>query len=98
MVGAVLHRLDGGLDIGDRRNHDHLDEAVVLLDDFQHLEAVDPRQLDVEQDDIDVFAVEHSERSLAARDPQHAVLALENRGQRVANPFIVVDDEDCFRL
>ena len=43
VVGAVLHRLHGGLDLVDRRDHDALDEAVVLLDDPQHVEAADAR-------------------------------------------------------
>ena len=43
VVGAVLHRLHGGLDLVDRRDHDALDEAVVLLDDAQHVEAADAR-------------------------------------------------------
>ena len=94
VVGAVLHRLHGGLDLVDRRDHDDFDEAVVLLDDAEHFEAADAGQADVEQHEVDVFAVEHGQRRLAARDPQHAVLALEDRGQRVPHPLVVVDDED----
>ena len=47
---------------------------------------------------VDVFAVEDRERRFAARHPQHAILALEDRGQRVAHPFVVVDDQDGFGL
>ena len=68
----------------------HFDQAVVLLDDAQDLEAADAGQADVEQHEVDVFAVEHGERRLAARHAQHAVLALEDRGQRVPHPLVVV--------
>ena len=39
VIGAVLHRLHGGLDLVDGRDHDALDQAVVLLDDAQDVEA-----------------------------------------------------------
>ena len=76
----------------------HFDQAVVLLDDAQHFEAADAGQADVEQHEVDVLAVEDRQRGFAARDAQHAVLALEDRGQRVAHPLVVVDDEDGLRL
>ena len=98
VVGAVLHRLHGGLDLVDRRDHDDFDEAVVLLDDPQDLEAADARQPDVEQHQVDVFAVQDRQRRLAARDPQHAVLALEDGRQRVPHALVVVDDEDGLGL
>ena len=49
VIGAVLHRLHGGLDLVDRRDHDDFDQAVVLLDDAQDFEAADAGQADVEQ-------------------------------------------------
>ena len=94
VIGAVLHRLHGGLDVVERRDHDDLDQAVVLLDDAQHFEAADAGQADVEQDEVDVFAVEDGKRRFAAHHPQHAELALEDRGQRVPHPLVVVDDQD----
>ena len=98
VIRAVLHRLHGGFDLADRRDHDDLDEAVVLLDDPQHLEAADAGQADVEQHQIDVLPVEDRQRRFAARHAQHAVLALQDRRQRVPHPLVVVDDEDGFRL
>ncbi len=98
VVGAVLHRLHGGLDLVDGRDHDDLDQAVVFLDDPQHLEAADAGQPDVEQHEVDVFAVQDGEGRFAARDPQHAELALENGRQGVPHPLIVVDDEHGFGL
>jgi len=98
VIRAVLHRLDGRLDVVDRRDHQHLDQAVVLFDDAQHLEAADPGQPHVEQHQVDVFAVQNRQGSFAARDPQDAILTLENRRQGVAHAFVVVDDQHGFRL
>ncbi len=98
MIRAVLDRLHGRLDLADRRDHDDFDQAVVLFDDPQHFEAADARQPDVEQHQIDVFAIQDRERGLAARYPQHAVLALEDRREGVAHPLIVVDDEHRLRF
>ena len=98
VIRAVLHRLHGGLDLVDGRDHDDLDQAVVFLDDPQDLEAADAGQADVEQHQVDVLAVEHGQRGFAARDAEHAVLALEDRGQRIPHALVVVDDEDGLRL
>ena len=98
VIRAELHRLHGGLDLGDGRDHQHLDEAVVLFDDAQHLESADARQPDVEQQEVDVFAIEDRQRGFAGRDAEHAILAFEDRSERIAHPFVVVDDEDGLRL
>jgi hypothetical protein len=93
----MLHRLHRGLDLVDRRDHDALDERVVLLDDAEHVEAADPGQADVLQDEIDVLVLHQRQRRLAARHRQHAVIALEDGGERVAHALIVVADQDGFR-
>ena len=95
VVGAELHRPDGGLDLVDGRDHDDLDQALRLLDLPQHLEAADARHPDVEQHHVHVLAVEDGQPALARRRAQHAVLAAQDRRQRVAHPLVVVDDEDC---
>src|SRR5581483_11143821 len=98
VIGAVLHRPHGHLDGVDRRDHNDLDQAVVLLHDLQQLEAADAWQAQVEQHQIDFLAVEHRQRRLAARHLQHPVVPLEDRRQRVAHPLVVVDDEDRLGL
>ena len=98
MIGTVLHRLHGGLDFGDRRDHQDLDQAIVFLDDAKHFEAADAGQPHVEQHQIDVFAIQNRERGLAARYAQDAVLTLQNGRECVAHPLVVVDDEDRFWL
>ena len=72
----------------------HSIEAVVLLDDAQDVEAADARQTDVEQDEIDVLLLQQRQRRLAARHRQHAIIPLEDGGDRVAHPLIVVADQD----
>ena len=94
VVGAVLHRLHRGLDLVDRRDHDAFDEVVVLLDDAQDVEAADAGQTDVEQDQVDVLVFEEAERGLAARDGEDVVVPLEDGGDRVPHPLIVVADEN----
>ena len=98
VVGAELHRLDGGLDVGNRRNHDDFDEAVIFSDDAEHVEAVDAGQAHVEEHQIDVLAVQDGERRLARRRAQHAIVPPEDGVQRVTHPLVIVDDEDRFRL
>ena len=58
VVGAVLDGLDRGLDVADRRDHDDLDQAVVLLDDAQDVQSGDARQADIQQDDVHLFTGE----------------------------------------
>ena len=91
VVSAVLHGLHGGFDLGDGRDHEDLDQAVVLLDDPEDFEAADARQPDVEQHQVDVFAVQDGKGGLAGRDPQHAVIALQDGRERIAHPLVVVD-------
>ena len=94
MVGAVLHRLDRSLDLRNRRDHQHFDEAVVLLDDAEHFEPADAREPDIQQHQIHVFPIEERERGFAGRCSEDSVFTLQNRRQRVTHPFIVVDDEN----
>ena len=98
VIGAVLHRLHGRLDLADGRDHDDFDERVVLPDDAQDLEAADPRQAHVEQNQIDVFAIQDREGGFATGHAEHVVVTLQDRRQRVAHALVVVDDEDGFRL
>ena len=56
VVGADLHRLDGGVDRGIGGQQDDEDVGVVLLDLAQHGDAVDVGQLVVEQHEIDAVA------------------------------------------
>lgn len=94
MVGAVPHRLDGGVELLEHRDDDHLDEGVVLLDDPEDFEAADPRQADIEQHELDVLLFHDLESRLARGCAEHAVIAPQDRVQRIPHPLVVVDDED----
>ena len=96
VVGAVLHRLDRGLDLVDRREHDAFDQAVVLFDNAKDIEAADAGKPDVEQNQIDVLLLQQRQRGFPARHRQHAIVALENRAERVAHSLIVVADQNRF--
>jgi len=98
VVSAELHRFDGGLDLADGRDHNHFDQAVIFFDNAQHVEAVDARQTDVEEHQVDVFAIQDGKRGLARRRAQHAIIPPEDGVQRVTHPLVIVDDEDRFRL
>ncbi len=97
VIGAVFHRLHGRLDLVDGRDHDALDEAVVLLDDAKDVEAADAGKPDVEQNQVDVLVFQQGKRRFAAGHRQHAVIALEDGGDRVPHPLIVVADQDGLR-
>ena len=94
VVGPVPHGLDGGLELLAHRDDDHFDVRVVFLRDLQDLEAADARQPYVEQHQVDLFLFHHLQGGLARGGPQHAVLALQESGQRVAHTLVVIDDED----
>ena len=98
VIRAVLHCLHGGFDLVDRRDHQNLDQGVVLLDDPEDFEAADAGQPDVEQHEIDVFTMQDGQGRLPARDAQHAILALEDSGEGVPHTLVVVDNEDGFGL
>ena len=55
VIGAELHRLDGGLDAGVRGQQNHQDVLIELLDLAQDRDAVGVGQAVVEQDEIDAF-------------------------------------------
>jgi hypothetical protein len=98
VVGAVLHRLHGRLDLVDGRDHDELDERVILLDDAEDLEAADAGQPDVEQHEVDVLFPQQRQRGFPARRGQDAVVGFEDRREDLPHPLVVVDDEDRLGL
>ena len=53
VIGAELHRLDGGLDADERREQDHQDVGIELLQLAQDRQAVGVGQPIVEQDEVD---------------------------------------------
>ena len=97
VIGAVLHRLHGGLDLVDGRDHDALDQAVVLLDDAQDVEPADAGQADILQHHVDFLLAEQRQCGFAARHGQDPIVASEDRRDGVPHALIVVADQDGFR-
>ena len=59
------------------------------------LEPVEPRQHDVEHDEVDGMLVEVPERLVAVACLDHAVpVPLEGKGQELLDQFLVVDEEN----
>ena len=54
VVGAELHRLDGRRDRGVAGHQDRRDRQVAVVDLADQVEAVDPRELEVDQDEREV--------------------------------------------
>ena len=96
VVGAETHRLDRGLKLLQRRDDDDFHVWIVLPDDLEHLEAADAGEAHVEEHDIDVLLVHHLETGLTRRRPQHAIIPLQDGGQRFAHPLVIVDNEHGF--
>ncbi len=98
MIGAVLHRVDRGVDtrVSGQQNHQRV--GIALLDPFEHAEPVTVRQSVIEQDQIDTLVVfgESAGRRLGF---DYAVpFRSEPLGERPANQLLVVNDEDGGRL
>ena len=92
--GSELHGDHGGLDRLHRRHQDHVEPVIERPDPLEHLESVDSRQSDVQEDEIDRAGPEHLERLRAVGDLQHVVLVLEDQTERLPHPRVVVHHED----
>ena len=90
----MAHRLDGDVELLERRNDDDFDVGVVFLDDLQHVESADSRQADVEHHEIHVFFFHDLQRSFARCGLQQAEITPEDGRQRIAHAFVVIDNED----
>ena len=97
MVCAVLHRLDGGVDTGVRRQQHDEGFGVALLDAFEHRQPVIVRQSVIEQDQVDALVV-FGESSRSRFGLNYTVpIRSEPFGERPANQLFVIDDEDAGR-
>ncbi len=100
MVRAGFHRLDGRVHGGVGRQEDDDDVGIVFLDLAQDGDAVDVRELVVEEHEVDAL-VHTVDRLVAGRrlDNAHAVGPQALR-QRPPNQLFIVGDEDgghCYR-
>jgi hypothetical protein len=97
VVGALLHRRHRGFDLAHRRDDDDLDQRLRVLDDLEQVEPAHPGEPDVEQHQVDARTRQHRLGGFGARFDQYVVVALEDGGERVAHPLVVIDDEQRFR-
>ena len=97
VVGADLEAPDHALRVLEARDHDHgqVPEGLVALHPLEHLEPVDPRHLDVEQDHVGRVLADRGERlGAVGRRGRAVTVALERRGEEPSIQRVVVDDED----
>jgi hypothetical protein len=96
---AQTHRLDDVARLSVAREHHDRHVRGTLLEPAQRLEAVDPRQHDVERHDVGSRVVEARQRLLGVRGEEHPVpLARHERLHVVADTRVVIDDENAERL
>ena len=95
VIGAELHRLDGGLDAGVRRQQDDQDVLIELLDLAQDRDAVGVGQPIVEQHEIDALGqLARARRVPVSASSTSYPSALRRSAERPADQGFVVDDED----
>ena len=92
---ADAHRFDGALDRGVRRDHDHHLLGIARAQLLQDLHARHAGEHEIEQHEIDRFALGKEQRLLAGAGGDRAqTLAPEERPEDVLEHLFVVDDED----
>ena len=97
VIGAELDGADRRLDIAVAGDHHHRQVFVLLLDDLQHLHAVEARALqpDVEEDEMRAALLDRRQRVVGVLGGAHAMaLVAENAGDELSDVFFVVDDEN----
>ena len=93
VLGAELHGADRGGDVALAGEED--DGGVPLAQVLEHLQAVHPRQAQVEDDHLGPQAIERGQPRLAAQLPGDLVRqALEVVPDAAQNVDIVIDEED----
>ena len=96
MVGANLHRFDGGFHRRERGEEDDEDVLVEFLDLAEDRHAVGIRKLVVEQDEVDALAELLECTGAGAGLEDLVTLALEALGQRPPDQGFIIDDEDSW--
>ena len=96
VVGALLHRLDRGLDRAEA-GHDHGQHAEPLgLDLLEQLQPRQPRHLEIGDHQIVRTQAQLGERLLAVLDGvDREAFEREEVGEDLADHALVVDDEDA---
>src|SRR6185369_13961530 len=93
--GAALHRGNGRLDRRERRDHEHRQIVVDLLELFQRGEPVDAGHHDVYDRGVKWNGLGELESFRTRRGKTYVVpLAREERLENLAHDFFVVDDQN----
>jgi hypothetical protein len=97
--GAELDTTRHAVQLGQGRNHDHgkIAQPRLILEPSEHLEPVDLRHHDVEQDEVEGVRLEPRDRLFAVTRGLDVDIALEieMQLQRVDVVVVVIDDEDA---
>ena len=99
VVGALLHRLDRGLDRAEAGHDDRQDRDALLGDLLDQLEAAHVGHLQIGDDQVVAARCSSSQRRDAVLDGVDDVaLHAEEVGEDLADHLLVVDDQDAGRL
>ena len=97
VVGAALDGGDRGLDVAVAGDDDDRQVGVRLLDDVEHLQAVEAAALqpDVEDDELRPALLDRLQGLVGiARQPRAVTVVLQDAGDHLADVGLVVDDQD----
>jgi 6-phosphogluconate dehydrogenase (decarboxylating) len=87
-----VQRRDGHLDGGVARDHDGLGAGLDAAQVREQIEAALARQLDVEQRDVEIIALERAHRLVRVGVRPHVERAPEHLAPRLEEDDVVVDD------
>ena len=95
--GPQPHRLHGLLDRAEARGDDHVGRQPALLHLLEQLQAVDPRHLQVGDDDAVGAIGQRLERiaAVGGRVHRQAGVGLEEHLDLLAGRLVVLDDQDA---
>ena len=94
MIGAEFHRRDGGLDAGIRREQDHERIGIEFLQLAEDGDAIEIRQLVVEQHQIDALLGVIERLGAILRFEDFIALGAQAFRERPADQLFVVDDKN----
>ena len=93
---TALERLDRGLDAAVAADHDDHDVWILGTQPVQNVETVHGRHLDVEEDEVGgLFGIGRQRGRPVLGVPHLIPLVLQHLAERLADPGLVVDDEDA---
>ena len=96
VVGAAARGLHGGLDGAVAADHHHQRGGVQLADAGERLQPVHPRHLHVHEREVGLeLGVEGERLARARRGADLVVLVLQELGQDVPDPLLVVHHQDA---